>query len=80
MGKAASKLGWLIFIGALVGAAFRTGPDDPMTAGMKSSGLYEPFMVTMSIIFLLTLIYIARLMRKTVSMRRHLDEPKKKGR
>ena len=81
MGNAASKAGWLIFILALAGAALHKGPDDPITAGLKSSGIYQPLMVIFSVIIVLALLWMARIMKKTVAMRRHLDELKnQKGR
>ena len=81
MGNAASKVGWLIFMVALAGAALRTGPDDPMTAGMKSSGMYQPFLVVMGIVVGLLFIRLAfATSGKTVAMRRQLDELKRKGR
>lgn len=64
MGNAASKAGWLIFILALGGAMLHSGPDDPITAGLKSSGLYQPLMVILSTIIVLTLLWIARIMKK----------------
>ncbi|HZL26971.1 MAG TPA: hypothetical protein VFC39_10605 [Acidobacteriaceae bacterium] len=80
MNNAASKAGWLIFLFALAGAALRTGPDDPITAGLKSSGAYQPLMVLLSVVLVLLLIWMACMMKKTAAMRRHLDELKRKGR
>jgi membrane protein YqaA with SNARE-associated domain len=80
MGNAASKAGWLIFVFALAGAVLHTGPDDPITAGMKSSGVYQPLMVLLSVVLVLLLVWLACMMKKTVAMRRHLDELKRKGR
>lgn len=80
MGNAASKAGWLIFILALVGTAFRSGPDDPLTAGLKSSGAYQPFVVILSVIIVLALLGMARTMKKTAAMHQYLDERKRKGR
>jgi hypothetical protein len=74
MGKAASKLGWLIFLFALAGAVFRTGPDDPTTAAMKSSGAYQPFLVITWSLVGLCFIRAAFIMRSTVAMGRKLDE------
>jgi membrane protein YqaA with SNARE-associated domain len=81
VGNAASKAGWLIFLVALLGAALRTGPDDPITAGLKSSGLYQPLLVVLCVVLRLLLMWLVRLMKSTVAMRRHLDElENRKGR
>ena len=50
MGKRLSMLGWLVFIAALIGAIFRTGPDDPMTASLKASGDYRPTMTILGVL------------------------------
>jgi hypothetical protein len=73
MGKAA-KAGWLIFLFALAGAALRTGPDDPITAGLKSSGVYQPFVIITCSIVVLALIRMAFIMRNIVALHRQLDE------
>ena len=79
MGNAA-KLGWVIFIVALAGAAFHNGADDPFTSVLKSTGVYQPLLVILSVIIVLALLYMARTMKKTAAMRRYLDERKRKGR
>lgn len=80
MNKAAAIAGWAVFLFALVGAAMRTGPDDPMTANLKASGLYQPFLVIMWVTVALLLIWATFMMRRTVKMRRDLDHFKRKGR
>jgi hypothetical protein len=81
MGNAASKAGWLIFMVALAGAVLRRGPDDPVTSGLKSSGMYQPLLVILSLVVFLLFIWVFRAMKKAVAMRRHLDELRnRKGR
>jgi hypothetical protein len=78
MSNVAAKAGWLIFLFALAGAAFRTGPDDPITAGLKSSGVYRPFVIITCSIIVLALIRTAFIMRNIVALHRQLDELRRK--
>jgi len=76
MGKAISKAGWLLFIAAAVGAFVRTGSDDPLTATLKASGVYQPAMLGLAIVFGLILIWLIREMRVGVRLQRKLNELK----
>lgn len=78
MGKRMSNLGWLIFIIALIGAICRTGPDDPITASMKASGAYGPFMTIVGILIGVVVLWLIWEMRKTVKLARKLEELKKR--
>ena len=80
MGKAISIAGWLVFIGAVIGAICRTGPDDPVTASMKESGVYKPVITVLAVVLALLLIWVIREMRRTIKLRRQLDDlQKRKG-
>jgi hypothetical protein len=74
MGNAAAKAGWLIFLFAVAGAALHTGPDDPLTAGLKSSGVYRPYVIITCSIIVFALIRTAFIMHNIVALHRQLDE------
>ena len=78
MGKRLSRLGWLIFVFALVGAYCRTGPDDPMTAAMKTSGAYEPVITTILVLTAFVALGVIWQMRRTVKLARKLEGIKRK--
>ena len=78
MGKRISMIGWVVFIVALIGATCRTGPEDPITASMKASGAYGPFMTILGVLMGLALLWLIWEMRKTVKLARKLEEIKRK--
>jgi hypothetical protein len=78
MGKRLSMLGWLVFIAALIGAIFRSGPDDPMTASLKASGDYQPTMTILGVLIGVAVIWLIWEMRKTVKLARKLEKLKRK--
>ncbi len=78
MGKANSKAGWLIFIAAVIGAAFRTDPDDPMTASMKASGSYYAVVKVLCVLTGVALLWLIREIRVAVKLHRKLENLKKR--
>jgi uncharacterized membrane protein len=78
MGKRISMLGWLVFIVALIGAACRTGPADPITASIKASGAYGPMMTILGVLIVVAVLWLIWEMRKTVKLARKLEELKRR--
>lgn len=78
MSKRISKLGWMVFIATALGAIFRTGPDDPMTASLKASGDYQPVMTVLGVLIATAVIWLIWEMRVTVKLQKKLDELKRR--
>jgi hypothetical protein len=78
MGKAISKAGCLLFIAAVIGAIFRTGPDDPVTASMKASGVYYSFVKVLCGLTGIVLIWLIYEIRVTVKLHRKLEDLKRR--
>jgi hypothetical protein len=72
MGKFAGLAGWAIFAIALFIFLFHHGPDDMITAQLKTTGLYIPLVVAVSAFDGLGLIYLAffKRSRRTAPPRR----------
>jgi uncharacterized membrane protein YccC len=78
MGKRLSMLGWLVFIAAIIGAIFRTGPDDPITASLKALGDYQPTMTILGVLIGVAILWLIWEIRKTVKLARKLEQVKRK--
>jgi hypothetical protein len=78
MSKRISMLGWIVFVVALIGAIGRTGPDDPMTASVKASGAYGPFITILGVLIGVAVLWLIWEMRKTVKLARKLEELKRR--
>jgi hypothetical protein len=74
MGKRIAVFGWLVFFAAILGALFRSGPDDPETAALKQANLYQPFLMVMCALIGVGVLLIIREVRKAVKAQRTLDE------
>ena len=77
----AAKAGWLILLAAIVGAALRGGRDDPLTAAMKSAGIYRPVLIGFCVVFGLLVVRLGFVTWQTVRLTRHLEQLRsRKGR
>jgi phosphotransferase system glucose/maltose/N-acetylglucosamine-specific IIC component len=78
MGKGVSIAGWLVFIAAVLGAIFRTGTDDPMTASLKASGSYQKAMTVLGILIVAAVVWLIREMWVTVKLQKKLNDLKRR--